>query len=188
MPHAKVGFIVAIALVIVAPIGVAQETKESPPPLGTASFIPPESKKHEPLTPENFVVRAAIINLSEIEAAEQALDKSSNPEIRNFATQILRDHRSAQAKLKAVAAEAKIALPGTVDEETRKQNQQLSELVAVDFDRRFIELMHSGHSRALDLFKQARGANLPPAFKRYSNDTAKVVDSHRTQLEKLKTD
>lgn len=174
------------ALSIAASTTIAQQTKESPPPLGTASFIPPESKKHEPLTPENFVVRAAIANLAEIQASEMALEKSGDKAVRALATRLVTDHKAAQAKLKRVAGEVKVALPGTVDEDTRKQQTQLKELVGVDFDRSYLDLMHAGHDQALELFKQASQANLPPSFKSYASETSKVVQAHRTQLDDLR--
>jgi putative membrane protein len=174
-------------LSIAASHAVAQQTKESPPPLGTASFVPPESKKQEPLTPENFIVRAAIANLAEIQASELALKKSGDSALRALASRLVRDHQQAQGKLKAVAAEAKVALPGTVDEDTRKRQQQLKELVGADFDRAYLALMHEGHTQTLELYEQAAAANLPPSFKSYARETSNVVRTHRTELEKLRT-
>lgn len=174
------------ALSIAASAAMAQQTKESPPPLGTASFIPPESKKHEPLTPENFVVRAAIANLAEIQASETALEKSGDKAVRALASRLVSDHQTAQAKLKRVAGEVKVALPGTVDEDTRKQQTQLKELVGADFDRAYLDQMHAGHDQALELLKQAGQANLPPSFKSYASETSKVVQAHRTQLDELR--
>lgn len=177
---------VLAALSFAASSAVAQQTKESHPPLGTASFIPPESKKHEPLTPENFVVRAAVTNLAEIQASELALEKSADKAVRTLASRLLRDHRAAQAQLKSIATETKTALPGTVDDDTRKQQEQLESLVGADFDRAYVEMMHHGHTRALELFQQSSNANLPPSFKRYASDTAKLVEGHRAEIEQLR--
>ena len=167
-------------------VTTAQQTKESPPPLGTASFTPPESKKHEPLTPENFVVRAAVTNLAEIDASELALKKSGDANIRALAKRLIADHRAAHAKLKSVAAEGKIALPGTVDEDHRRQAQQLKELVGADFDLAYLEHMQAGHEAALQLYKQAADANLPASHKQYASSTAQVVEGHRDALNKLR--
>lgn len=173
-------------LIAVISLANAQQTKESPPPLGTASFTPPESKKHEPLTPENFVVRAAVSNLAEIEASELALQKSADADIRALAKRLVAEHRAAQTQLKTVAAEGKIALPGTVDEDHRKQQQKLSELVGADFDRAYLEHMQSGHEATLQLYREAADADLPASHKQYASSTAKVVEGHRDALNKLR--
>lgn len=175
-----------LALGIPATHVSAQQTKESPPPLGTASFIPPEAKKHEPLTPENFIVRAAIANMAEIRASELALEKSADKALRTFASRLIRDHQASQGKLKRVAGEVKVALPGTVDEETRQHHEKLKELVGADFDRAYLDLMLEGHEHALALYEQAGAANLPPSFKSFANDAAKVVQGHRTELDNLR--
>jgi putative membrane protein len=166
----------------------SQERKASPPPLGTASFIPPESKQREPLTPENFVVRAAIANMSEIELSELALEKSADTSIRKYATQIIQDHKAAQAKLKAVAAPAKIALPGTVDEDHRQQRQALAERVGVEFDREYVALMQSGHDQAIDLMSSAaKSQGLEASLKSYASETLKTVQQHREHIKSLQT-
>lgn len=175
------------ALLIAGPAAYSQQTKESHPPLGTASFTPPQSKQHEPLTPENFVVRAAIANLAEISASELALEKSADASIRDFAKRLITDHRQAQAKLRAVGAEGKVALPGTVDEEHRKQQQKLSELVGAEFDRTYLEQMYAGHEQALQLFQDATHADLPASHQRYAAQTSAIVHSHLTALEELRS-
>jgi putative membrane protein len=163
-----------------------QERKENPPPLGTASFVPPESKKREPLTAENFVVRAAVANMSEIELSELALEKSANPALRKYATQIIQDHRAAQMKLKAVAGAAKIALPGAVDEDRRKRKQALAESAGAEFDRQYIALMQSGHDQAIDLMSSAsQSQEIDAPLTRYASETLKTVQHHREQINTL---
>jgi putative membrane protein len=177
-----------VALPVASQDTRSQERKENPPPLGTAAFIPPDSKKREPLTPENFVVRAAIANLSEIELSELALKKSADASIRKFATQIIQDHKAAQARLKSVAGAAKIALPGTVDEDHRQQKQALAERVGVEFDREYVSLMQSGHDQAIDLMSSAvKSQELEASLKNYANETLKIVQQHRDRINALHT-
>jgi putative membrane protein len=175
-----------VALPVASQDTRSEQRKESPPPLGTASFTPPESKKQEPLTPENFVVRAAIANMSEIELSELALEKSADPALRKYATQIIQDHKAAQAKLKAVAAPAKIALPGTVDEAHRKQKQALAEKVGVEFDREYVSLMQTGHDEAIKLMSSAaKSQELEASLQGYANETLKTVQRHRDHIKSL---
>jgi len=172
---------------LVAP-AYSQQTKDSPPPLGTASFTPPESKNREPLTPENFVVRAAVANLAEIEMSELALQKSADPGIRNYATTMLQDHKSAQTKLKHAASEEKIALPGTVDEKHRTQKEQLAEQVGAAFDAQYVSMMQTGHDQTLAMLDSAtKSKELAAPLKKYATDTLIVVRRHRDDANKLKS-
>jgi len=175
------------ALTLLASFATAQDRGDPPPPLGTASFIPPEGNtKLQPLTPERFVVRAAVTNMAEIELSQLALEKSSDAAIRQYANQLIRDHQAAQAKLKTVAATAKIALPGTVDEDHRKQKQKLEELTGADFDKQYIALMHSGHQQATTLLESAsKSTELAAALKNYASETLRTVKMHAAEAEKL---
>jgi putative membrane protein len=186
MPRAPHVLCVAV-FSLASAVAAGQENKATPPPLGTASFIPPEGNtKLQPLTPENFVTRAAVVNMAEIDASRLALQKSADPELRKFATQLVNDHQAAQAKLKAVAAAAKIALPGTVDEDHRVQKEKLAELAGADFDQQYISLMHSGHTQAIGLFDAAAKSNdLDAALKRYASETLTTVKAHALAAEKL---
>jgi len=183
----RVAHLVACAIAGVATCVGAQDRKETPPPLGTASFIPPEGNtKLQPLTPENFVTRAAVANMAEIDLSQLALDRSTAPAIRNFATQIIKDHQAAQAKLKQLAGAARIALPGTVDEEHRKQREQLKELTGAEFDKQYVAAMHAGHNEAAAMFESASKSNeLNTAFKGYASETLQAVQRHRAEAEKL---
>jgi putative membrane protein len=164
-----------------------EQRKESPPPLGTASFTPPEGNTQlQPLTPENFVVRAAVTNMAEIELGQLALEKSADSGIRQYATRLIKDHQAAQAKLKGIAAAAKIALPGTVDEEHRAQKQRLAELVGADFDKQYLSLMKTGHERAQKLLETAgKSADLEAPLKTYASETLATVRAHAAEAEKL---
>ena len=165
----------------------AQDRKEPPPPLGTASFTPPEANtKPQPLTPENFVVRAAVTNMAEIELSQLALERSADSAIRKFATQLVKDHQAAQAKLKSIAAAAKIALPGAVDDEHRMQKEKLAELVGADFDKQYVTLMHSGHERAQKLLEGAsKSVDLDASLQGYASQTLATVKTHAAEAAKL---
>jgi putative membrane protein len=178
-----------VALALFTTFAASQDRKEPPPPLGTASFTPPEGNtKLQPLTPETFVVRAAVTNMAEIELGQLALGKSADEAVRKFATQLIKDHQAAQGKLKSIAKTAKIALPGTVDEEHRRQKEQLSELVGAEFDKQFVALMHSGHQQAIGLFQSAGSAgDLDVALKNYASEALSTVNVHAAEAERLQT-
>ena len=179
--------VLALFAVLASAQDRAQDRKEPPPPLGTASFTPPEANtKPQPLTPETFVVRAAVTNMAEIELSQLALEKSADAAIRKYAAQLIKDHQAAQAKLKSTAAAAKIALPGAVDDEHRMQKEKLAELVGADFDKQYVTLMHTGHERAQKLLEGAsKSADLDASLKDYATQTLTTVKAHAAEAAKL---
>jgi putative membrane protein len=163
-----------------APLFAQQEPDPTPPPRGTTSFTPLPDMEKQPLTASTFVARAAIVNLSEIELGELALAKSADPAVKEFAEQLVQDHRAANEQLKTAAADQHVSLPGTVDEDHRKLKQELSALDEKAFDAQYIEAMNTGHDKAVALFEAASQApQLPAALKSYADDALVQVKEHR---------
>jgi putative membrane protein len=185
MPRAS--RLLCLALLAVGIPTLGAENPQTTPPLGTASFTPPEANiKSQALTPETFVTRAAVANMAEIEASQLALERSADADLRKYATRVIEDHQRAQSKLKTIAASAKIALPGAVDAEHRAEKERLAELTGADFDKRYISMMHAGHQQATALFESAtQSAQLQAPLKSYADETLKTVQLHASEAEKL---
>jgi putative membrane protein len=157
-----------------------------PPPLGTASFTPPPKNVEQPLTAANFVTNAGVTNLAEVELASMAQTKSSNPQIKAFAAQLIADHRTAQTQLKAPAAEAKLAMPGEMDVDHQKVRDELATLDGAAFDKRFIQVMTSSHDEAVKLFEAAsRSPTLTPGLQAYAKSMLPKLQSHAQMAHKL---
>ena len=156
------------------------------PPLGTASFTPPPKTDSEALTPQTFVTRAAVANMSELDLSQLALRKTSTPAIQVFASTVMRDHKAADAKLKAIAAKLKIALPGTVDDKHRALKTKLGELYAREFDTEFARVMASSHDEAVTFFEgAAQSATLPPELKDFASAQLATFTKHQRAAHEL---
>ena len=150
-----------------------------PPPLGTASFTPPTKNVETPLTAANFVTRAAVTNLMEVELGNMAQAKSSNPQIKTYAAQLIADHRAAQAQLKAPAAQAKLAMPGEIDVERQQVRDQLAALDGRAFDAKFVEVMASSHDEAVTLFEAAsKSPELTKELRQYASTMLPKLQAH----------
>ncbi|MFL6547072.1 MAG: DUF4142 domain-containing protein [Povalibacter sp.] len=159
-----------------------------PPPLGTASFVPPANIDQEPLTAASFVTRAAIMNLMETEIGALAQSKSSNAQVKAFASQLTADHRAAQTALKAPAAQAKLAMPGEVDADHQAIRDQLAALSGPAFDTRFIEVMAWSHDQAVRMFQEAaKSPKLTQELQAYANSMLPKLQSHAQMAHTLQS-
>jgi putative membrane protein len=160
---------------------------QTPPPRGTASFQPPPAlAEDEPLTGQTFVVRAAIVNIAETDLAELALSRSHDAAIQAYARKMLADYRQAQAKLRAAAAQAKLALPGMADQKHQQKQDLLKRASPDEFDTAYIKAMVSGHDEAVALFDAAaRAATLPKVLQNYAIDMLPAVRKHRDAADAL---
>ena len=163
-----------------------QQPDPTPPPRGTSSFVPLPDLEKQPLTPESFVIRAAIVNMSEMDLGQLALDKSSDPAVKTFAEQLIQHHRESIDELKAVAAQQKVSVPGTVDEDHRKLQQKLATLEDTAFDKQYLQAMSAGHDEAIALFEAAtRAPDLPVNLKSYASESLAALEEHRKTAKTL---
>lgn len=167
-------------------VGMAIGAEESrkvpdptPPPLGTASFVPPANIDEQPLNSQSFVVQAALVHMTEIEIGTVAQSKSATPAVRKFGARLVADHGGALANLKKVAAEARIALPAELDPEHQALRDELNRLDGPAFDAKFASATVGGHESAINLFKLAASSDaLTPALRSYAQSALPTLRQH----------
>ena len=93
----------------------------------------------------DFVHDVAIMNMAEIELSRMALEKSTRPDVKTFAQQLIEDHGAAADKLKSVASASSIEWPGQVDDKRKKDADELAKKQGADFDRDYLEAIVHGH-------------------------------------------
>jgi len=176
--------LVGLPLLMLYQFGSAQQTPspQSPPPRGTASFEPPPALADAPLTAQTFVIRATIVNMAQTELADLALSRSHDAALQAYARKMRDEHWRAQEKLRAVAGDAKIALPAMLDKKHLDLKNELKRAPADQFDAGYVKAIVAGHDEAVALFDAAASPkmkDLPESFQRYAVETLPMIKSHR---------
>ena len=147
---------------VAVPVGVASATT-----LG--SFATPA-----------FVQNAARSDMYEIRAAKLAEEKSSTPEIKKFAAEMIKAHTKTTVGLKKAIAmgHVKTAFPTRLDARRQGMIDNLRASSGGEFDKRNVAQQIAAHQETLDLMKgyAARGHN--DALKDAASKTAALVESH----------
>jgi putative membrane protein len=163
-----------------------QPADQTSPPRGTTSFEPPSGVHKEPLVAHTFVARAGIADMTEIELSELALARSKDPAVQAYARKMIDEHRKALGNLKTAASEAKVSVPGTLDQKHEEKKAALSRLQGKDFDKEYAQLMAAGHDQAVALYDAAASAEkLPEVLQRYAKRTLPVIRTHRDAAHEL---
>jgi putative membrane protein len=179
--------------VLVAGLAVGAEDPRNvpdptPPPLGTASFVPPANIDEQPLTPQSFVVRAALISMAEMEIGGLAQSRSGSAAAKQLGGQLIKDHREALARLKTIGGQSKIALPGELDPQHQALRDELARLEGPPFDAKFAAAMVNGHEKALSLFQTAaKSDKLTPALRGYAGSTLPMLQHHAQMARELRS-
>jgi len=163
------GVVIAIAMLVSA---TAFGQSNAPMPAQTAS-APGQFTDQD----RAFVDKAAIRGMFEVQAGHLAA-KSSDSQVRNFASRMVQDHSAAGDELKRIVDAKGISLPDALDD---KHQQLLTKLGALDgaaFDREYVQEMVDDHDEDARAFAEAGRTLNDPELKAFAEKTLTVVESH----------
>jgi putative membrane protein len=126
---------------------------------------------------QDFMTRAAQINLFEIRSGELAQKKTANDDVRQLAARLTADHSANNAELKKLADKYEFKLPNEPNAKLRKQMQRLEKLTGPEFDRAYVQLMIDDHKDAIALFEKQVGHSQGDV-KQYAEKTLPVLREH----------
>lgn len=93
----------------------------------------------------DFVRDIAIKHLAEVEFGRVALQKSTNPDIKSLAQQMIDEHTSAGQALKTAVSGQAMDWPSQLDDEHGKIVDELTKERGEEFDREFLEAVIEAH-------------------------------------------
>ncbi|NCD71949.1 DUF4142 domain-containing protein [Mucilaginibacter agri] len=132
-----------------------------------------------------FATDAAVGGMAEVALGKLALEKSTNPSVKEFATMMVSDHGKANEKLMALAKTKNITLPMAVDEDHQKKMDELSKKTGSDFDKAYVDAMVDGHKKTLDLMNGEAKDGKDAELKAFATETAPIVKAHLDAINKI---
>lgn len=133
-----------------------------------------------------FSTTAAMGGMAEVEFAKIALAKSTNAKIKEFANMMVTDHGKANEELMTIATSKNITLPGALDEDHLKMQNDLNAKTGVDFDKKYVDMMVDGHQKTLDLMEKEAKDGMDADLKAFATKTAPVVKGHLDMIKAIK--
>lgn len=139
---------------------------------------------------QEYVRQAASSDQYEIESSQLALQKSKNAAVRQFAQQMIDQHRASTQKLQTAVSGAAIAAPAaTMLAAHQSKLEELREASAADFDEEYVEQQREAHAEALKLHQAMTSmANAPAQLASFAREAVPVVQGHAKMLEGMKID
>lgn len=137
--------------------------------------------------PDEFVKKASMSNLFEIESSKIALERSTNPDVKAFAQKMIDDHTAAGAKLSTAAATANVSgsIATALDEKHQKILADLRSEEADDFDDEYVDEQEDAHRKAVKLFEKYAEDGEEPALKSFAATTLPTLKDHKAQANDL---
>ncbi|MDC8016096.1 DUF4142 domain-containing protein [Tahibacter soli] len=132
-----------------------------------------------------FVTKAAVAGLSEVEQSKLALERSANPKIKSYADKMVTDHGGANRKLEKLAQENGWMLPSAPDADAKAKIDALAQTQGDAFDRQYALNMKADHDAAVALFRDAAKNADASALRGFATDTLPTLEQHRKESGEL---
>lgn len=139
---------------------------------------------------QNFIQNAVICNKFEIETSQQALEKSKNGAVRDFAQHMIDDHTKAQQKMTDTLQQENLSglVPADVDRKHRKIENKLAKDSARNFDSDYVSAQVDAHKDAVSLFRKYSHKGDDPGLKNLAATLLPKLQSHQQMAYDLRKD
>jgi putative membrane protein len=130
-------------------------------------------------------MKAGYANNSEIDAAQLAISKSSEPGVVMFANMMISDHTTAQNDLKTVASKNNIMLPGGSDSAHIAIKNQLAQLNGRAFDSAYMHVQSMDHAMVISLMTNEVNSGKNRDAWNYANSNLPKIKMHKQTADSL---
>lgn len=125
-----------------------------------------------------FMTHANADGLAEIQVGQMALERSSDPKVKQWAQRIVDDHTDANTKLRVLARDKQVTLPVAPPVDARDKAVAMTNLDGTKFDQAWAAAMVSDHQQAVATFADEIKRTQDPEIQAFANGTLPTLKSH----------
>lgn len=130
---------------------------------------------------KSFVEKAAKMGMEEVAISRIAVERATNPQVREFAQMMVSDHTGANSELTTLAASKNVMLPSK-DFNLDKWEKRS----AKSFDEEYMEKMVSDHKDTLDLFEKESKKGEDADLMNFAGKTVPTLTAHLSKAQEIK--
>jgi putative membrane protein len=162
----------ALALALAAVPALAQTTQQ-----GTKGQ--PQSQQGASSATKQFVEKAAIGDMYEIQSSQMALDKTQDQQFRSFAQRIVNDHQQSSSELKSLAEGMQgVQVPTELDSKHKDMLGELTNASGAQFNQLYREQQLTAHREAVQLYRDYSQNGENTELKQFASKTLPKLQDH----------
>lgn len=125
-----------------------------------------------------FIIEAAQGGALEVSLGNLALERSTDKSVKALAQRLVKDHKTANDRLMAIARREGVSVPTGLPSAGRKIQQELMALEGPAFDRAYLRHMHMDHEQDIKAFEQQAKTVRNPQLKAFVAQTLPTLRTH----------
>ncbi len=134
---------------------------------------------------KTFIADSAQDSLAEISLAKLALQKSTDPTIKKFATEMIKDHQMLIVSMKPLARKYKVDVPSAPSVMSKAKYEELKLQSGTSFDRAYVEKMVSDHHEDLKKFEDEEAKTSNADVKAAVAKGETVIKKHTAMIDDI---
>jgi putative membrane protein len=147
-----------------------------------------ETKKDDQMAKgdRKFVQDAAGSGMFEVQAAQLASTKASDPNVKSFAGMLVDHHTKTNDELTKLANAKGVELPAAPPRAQRREVEQMGKKQGQEFDREFVRNIGiKAHEKDIKLFEKASKDLKDPELKAFATKALPTLKEHLAMAQKL---
>jgi putative membrane protein len=133
-----------------------------------------------------FIEDAANSGMFEVQVAQLAAVKATDPQVKSYASMLVDHHTAANNELVKIANARKVELPAAPPRAMRRDVEKLGKKSGAEFDREFVrEVGIEAHEKDIKRFEKARKDVKDPELKAFVEKTLPQLREHLAAAQKL---
>lgn len=133
-----------------------------------------------------FIEEAMGNGMFEVQAGQLAATKATDPQVKSFGEQLVKDHTSANQALQQIASKHQIEQPKELPRSMRNKLQDLQKKSGAEFDQQFVkDVGMKAHEDDVKKFQKASKDVKDPELKAWVDKTLPTLQQHHASAQKL---
>lgn len=131
-----------------------------------------------------FVTKAADNSQAELQIAQLAAQRATNPEVKSFAKMLVDDHTKANSELMSIASQKSVKVD--MDDSKDRTYNRLNKKSGSEFDQEFVEHMIDEHEKDIKMFEKASSDAKDPQVRSFASKQVSSLRQHLQQAQSLR--
>jgi putative membrane protein len=171
-------------MAIVAAIAALPLTGADPAVAQTAT--PKDAAKNVSSRDKKFIEEAGAGGMLEVQGSKLALERATDPEVKRFAEQMIKDHEKVNQQLIALVSPKGAPPPSELPMMMRSKLSSLGKEQGAKFDEEYMdEIGVDAHKDTVKLFEKAAKDLDDPELRKFAADTLPSLKHHLTMAQQL---
>lgn len=133
----------------------------------------------------DFATKASVGNTFEVEEAKLALKQATDPKLKAFAREMIKDHTMAEKKLATAAKGSGGAVAMTLDDAHQAMVTALQGKSGADFDKAYVADQVQAHQETASLLQDYKASGDNAKLKTWAKTTLPKVEMHLKKIQAM---